>query len=176
MNNRRESKTGWYGSPYPLGEKHFLVNYSFGPNTISNRGIYLMDIHGNKELIYRSSDKYSSYAPMPLRPRKEPRVIPNMVKGIDPDKPATLVVNDVYQGLLEEGVKRGEVKYLRIIEVQPKLQHTVPRRMDVGVNCGWDTRTVLGTVPVEKDGSIHFTLPPHRWSLLPYVEKKGGSQ
>ena len=167
----RDSKTGWYSSPYPLTEKHYLVSYSFGPKTSSTYGIYLMDIHGNKELIYQMDDKFSCYSPIPVRPRKEPRVIPNLVKGVDYDKPATMIVNDVYQGLLREGVKRGEVKHLRILEVRPKMEHTIPRRMDVGVNSGWDTRTVLGTVPVEDDGSIHFQLPPHKLILLEALDK-----
>ena len=166
-----KSKTGWYGAPYPLSEKHFIVNYSFGPRTTSNYGIYLMDIHGNRELIYRLGDNDSCYAPMPLRPRKEPLVIPNLVKGVPNDKPATLIVNDVYQGLLREGVKRGEVKYLRVLEVLPKIQHTEAQRIDVGVNSGWDMRKVLGTVPVEEDGSIHFQLPPHKLILLEALDK-----
>jgi len=174
-NRRRDgkwkSKTGWYSSPYPLGEKHYLVSYTFGPHTTESYSIYLMDIHGNKELIYQTNSTISCYSPIPVRTRKEPPVIPNLVKGVDPDKPATIIVNDIYQGLLQEGVKRGEVKYLRIIEVLPKMEHTIPRRMDVGVNSGWDTRRVVGTVPVEEDGSVHFTLPPHKLFLYQALDK-----
>ncbi|MBT8036213.1 MAG: hypothetical protein KJO21_01595 [Verrucomicrobiae bacterium] len=164
--HKRKSTTGWFRSPYPLGEHHYLVTYSFGPDTVSNYGIYLMDVHGNKELIYQTNSKLSCYAPIPLRPRKTPHVIPNLVKNVDPDTPATIMVNDVYQGLLREGVKRGEVKHLRIIEVLTKKQHTQPRRCDVGVNSGWDIRKVLGTVPIENDGSAHFQLPPHKLLLF----------
>jgi hypothetical protein len=167
----RKSTTGWFSSPYPLGENHFLVTYSFGPDNVSNYGIYLMDIHGNKELIYQTNSEFSCYAPIPLRPRKEPPVIPNLVKGVDPQKPATIVISDIYQGLLREGVKRGEVKHLRIIEVSTKTQHTLPRRCDVGVNSGWDTRKVLGTVPIENDGSAHFQLPPHKLILFEALDK-----
>ncbi|OVE82140.1 hypothetical protein BVY04_01775 [bacterium M21] len=168
----RYSKTGWFSAPYPLGENHFLVCNSFDKvTTNANYGIYLMDVHGNRELIYRTNDKFSCYAPIPVRARKKPRVIPDMVTGVPDDKLATLIVNDIYQGLLQEGVKRGEVKYLRIIEVLPKTQHTNPRRMDLGVNSGWDTRVVLGTVPIEDDGSVHFQIPPHKLIAFEALDK-----
>lgn len=165
------SKAGWYGSPYPLTENHYIVSYTFDKNSRGKYGIYLMDIHGNKELIYNAPDKMSCYSAIPVKSRKEPPIIPDLVSGTPEDTMATVMVNDVYQGLLSEAVKRGEVKHLRIIEVLPKTQHTVPRRMDVGVNSGWDTRRVLGTVPVEPDGSAHFKLPPHKLILLEALDK-----
>ncbi len=164
-------KHGWYSSPYPLSETHYLVSYTFDRLTRGKYGIYLMDIYGNKELIYETNDKFSCYSPIPIRSRKRPPVIPDLVHGVPHDQPATIIVNDVYQGLLSEGVKRGEVKHLRIVEVQPKLLHTVPRRMDVGVNSGYSMRVVLGTVPVEEDGSAHFKLPPHKLLLFQALDK-----
>jgi len=160
VSNTRNA-TGWYSSPYPLSEKHFLVAASFEPNNAARAGygLYLMDIHHNRELIYRFKDA-SCYSPMPLRPRRRPRVIPDMVKGVDPDTPATLIVSDVYQGL--PGVRRGAVKYLRVLETHSKTVRTRPQRCDVGVNSGWDIRGVLGTVPVEEDGSARFLAPPYK--------------
>jgi len=156
-----ENDTGWYSSPYPISAKHFLVAASFEKNNAAARGygLYLMDIHHNRELIYRFEDA-SCYSPMPLRPRKKPRIIPDMVNGVDPTTPGTLIVSDVYQGL--EGVPRGAVKYLRILETHSKEVHTKPQRCDIGVNSGWDVRGVLGTVPVEEDGSAHFVVPPRK--------------
>ncbi len=166
-----KGKTGWYSSPYPLSEQHYLVSYTFDQFTRGKYGIYLMDIHGNKELIYQTDDNYSCYSAIPIRSRKRPPIIPDLVHGVADSKPATIIVNDVYQGLLQEGIKRGEVKHLRIIEVQPKRLHTVPRRMDVGVNSGYAMRIVLGTVPVEEDGSAHFKLPPHKLLLFQALDK-----
>ena len=165
------SPTGWYSSPYPISEKHFLVSYTLDSNSGGKYGLYLMDVHGNKELIYAFGDNMSCYSAIPIRPRKRPPVIPDMVHGVPHDKEATLIVSDIYQGLFREGVKRGEVKYMRIIEVLPKTIHTNPRRMDVGLNSGWDIRKVIGTVPVEIDGSVHFKLPPHRLFLFEALDK-----
>jgi hypothetical protein len=170
MAAKRYNDTGWYSSPYPISEKHYLVVSSFEKNhSIPNGyGIYLMDIHHNKELIYRFEDA-SCYSPMPIRARKRPRIIPDMVEGVAPDTPGTLIVTDVYQGL--EGVKRGEVKYLRILETHSKTVRTTPQRCDIGVNSGWGIRGVLGTVPVEEDGSVYFKVPPFKQIFFEVLDK-----
>ncbi len=167
---RARSTAGWYNSPYPLTENHFLVTYSFDRNDISDRGygIYLQDVHGNKELIYRDKH-FSCYSPLPVRPRRSPTVLPDTVKGTDPDEPATLIVHDVYQGL--EEVARGTVRHLRILETHSKCVRTTPQRVDVGLNSGWDVREVLGTVPVEEDGSACFRAPPNRQLFLEALDK-----
>ena len=158
---RHINVTGWYSSPYPLSENHYLVSYSFEKNnaTRNGYGLYLMDVHGSKELIYRAKGS-SCYGAIPLRTRPKPRVIPDKVKGVDPDEPARVVITDIYQGL--DGVSRGEVKYLRILETLSKTVRTNPQRCDVGVSSGWGMRGVLGIVPVEEDGSAHFFLPPYK--------------
>jgi len=154
-----KSPVGWYSSPYPLSEKQYLVTYSFENDNIARHGyaLYLMDVHGNKELIYRATGA-SCYSPIPIRPRPKPHVIPDMVSSVEKSTPGTLVVVDIYQGL--EGVERGTVKYLRVLQTHSKCVRTTPQRADVGVSCGWDVRGVLGTVPVEPDGSLHFQVPP----------------
>lgn len=168
--NNTQSDVGWYSSPYPLSEQHYLCSFSFEKNNASTHGygLYLMDVHGNKELIIRLEGA-SCYSPYPLRERKKPKVIPDQVTGVDPKTPGTLIVTDIYQGL--DGVKRGEVKYLRILETHSKTVHTTPQRVDLGASCGWDIRGVLGTVPVEDDGSVHFELPPFKQVFFEALDK-----
>lgn len=164
------NKTGWYGSPYPLTNNHYLASYSYDVDNTSatGYGIYLMDVHGNKELIYRAKD-HSCYSPIPLRSRSKPRIIPDKVKDVDPSEPGTVIITDIYQGL--DGISRGEVKYLRILETHSKTVRTTPQRCDVGVNSGWDVRGVLGTVPVEEDGSVHFYLPPRKQIFFEAIDE-----
>ncbi len=71
-----------------------------------------------------------------------------------------------------EGVPRGEVKYLRILETHSKTVRTTPQRCDIGVNSGWDIRGVLGTVPVEEDGSVYFCVPPYRQLFFEALDKE----
>jgi hypothetical protein len=151
--------SGWYASPWPLSERLFLVSHSLEANDNADAyGIYLIDRHGNCELVHRL-DGFSCYAPMPLQARPRPAVIPPMPQH-PAGTPARLYVQDVNVGL--EGVPRGTVKWLRICESYPKRRHTNPHRSDLGVGCGWDTRGVLGVVPVEPDGSANFEVPSDR--------------
>ena len=168
--NNVQSDVGWYSSPYPLSEQHYLVSFSFEKNNAARHGygLYLMDVHGNKELIHRLEGA-SCYSPYPLRERNRPRIIPDQVAGVDPQTPGTLIVTDIYQGL--QGVKRGEVKFLRVLETHSKTVRTTPQRVDLGASCGWDVRGVLGIVPVENDGSVHFELPPFKQVFFEALDK-----
>lgn len=153
------SARGWYASPWPLSERLFLVSHSLEANDAADAyGLYLLDRHGNCELIYRDAQA-SCYAPIPLRPRPRPAVLPALPKHAR-GTPARLYVQDVHIGL--EGVPRGTVKWLRVYESYPKQRHTKPHRADLGVGCGWDARGVLGVVPVEPDGSANFEVPSDR--------------
>jgi hypothetical protein len=67
-----------------------------------------------------------------------------------------LLVQDVYRGL--EGMARGTVKRLRIIGVPPKTQPHMNNPV-LGVSAEDPGKYVLGTVPVEADGSAHFRAP-----------------
>lgn len=158
------SRAGWYASPWPLGETLFLTCYSFEAEDTapSGYGIYLYDIHGNKELIHRDP-AFSCYAPIPLRPRPKPVVIPPAPPA-NAAAPGRLLVQDVHAGL--NGVPRGTVKWLRVCETYPKLRHTDPHRVDVGVGSGYDMRGVLGVVPVADDGSAYFEVPAGKMVFL----------
>ncbi|MDI9602361.1 MAG: hypothetical protein QM328_09465 [Acidobacteriota bacterium] len=150
--------TGWYASPWPLSEDLFLVSYSpEDDNTAANGyGLYLYDRFGNKELIHRLPEA-SCYAPIPLRPRPAPSVLPALPPSEDD---ALVYVQNVYEGL--DGVEAGAVRWLRVCETYPKRRHTDPHRVDVGVGSGWDMRGILGMVPVESDGSAYMRLPANR--------------
>jgi hypothetical protein len=151
-------QNGWYNAPYPLSEKHFLACYSFEPhhNAPAGYGIYLMDVHGNKELIFRDPER-SCYSPIPLKPRSRPPLLPQVVDKGELTDTGTLVLADVHRGL--DGVPRGTVKYLRVLKTLPKNYHSTPQRLDIGIGSGWDPRAVLGTVPIEEDGSACFRIP-----------------
>ena len=164
------SPTGWYNSPYPLTDRHYLVTYSFEADNAARNGygLYLQDVHGNKELIYRKR-VFSCYSPIPLRPRRREPVIGDTVRGQADDAPATMVVTDVYKGLT--GVRRGQAKHLRVLETYSKTVRTTPQRCDIGVSSGWDVRGVLGTVPIEADGSASFFAPPHKQLFFEVLDK-----
>ncbi len=67
------SFTGYLGG-YPLSEEDFLVS---ARGTDDKFRIYLMDVHGNRELIYEGM--YNAWYAMPVRPRPVPPRQPDEV-------------------------------------------------------------------------------------------------
>jgi len=160
---------GWpehyYANPYPLSEEFFLVAWSdcrlprhtFLPEKGNPRnplGIYLYDAFGNLELLHRDAEIASMY-PLPVRARPKP---PVRVYTADWDAPGEgrFLLQDVYAGL--EGVERGSIKRLRIVGVPPKVQPHMNKPV-LGVSREDPGKFVLGTAPVEADGSAYFPVP-----------------
>jgi hypothetical protein len=156
---------GWpetyYANPWPLSERFYLVAWgieetpSEGKRLAPNgMGIYLFDAEGNMELLYRDPN-ISSVDPIPLRPRQRPPVLPSTVDWSKP-KEGCFLLADVYRGL--DSVKRGDIKALRIIGV-PGKTHPTMNSPSIGITRDDPGKCVLGTVPVEPDGSAYFRSP-----------------
>ena len=180
-----------YGTAWPLSEDYYLCVYddSMTPGagrqgkkaTRGDYGVYLLDSFGNKELIYRDP-KIASLSPMPLRPRPAPPVVPGASQRLATVKPdeATLGVVNVYDSLKAwpDGTK---IKSLRVYQIVPMSVPSGGPPHEVGLRLpgieGSDSvilaRRVLGTVPVEKDGSAHFTVPAMRELYFQALDEKG---
>ena len=163
---------GLYQQPFPLSEESFLVSYSYHAQKTMNAknfALYLIDVHGNKELIHRDPILSAAY-PMAVKKREKPPVINDVA---DPDVPyATVYMTDIYQGVPE--FEEGSVKYIRIgHHTEWPYRQTGERVVDfnhlhytpsgswsrsVGL-WAWSPARVIGTVPVEEDGSAHFKVP-----------------
>jgi len=153
----QQPNDGWYDCPLPLNERYFLVSYSFSPDETETTGygLYLLDAYGGKELLYRD-DELSALFPMPLGPRRRPPVLPELGEPA-PEREGEFLVQDVHEGL--DPSARGKARYLQIVECHERHLHTRPYAIEVGPDSGFETKTVLGTVPVERDGSAYFRLP-----------------
>ncbi|MCX6877096.1 MAG: hypothetical protein NTW21_25295 [Verrucomicrobia bacterium] len=161
-----ESCGSYYANPWPLSEQHFLVAWSDrhlppgreekdpNENPLNATGIYLLDSFGNLDLIYRDP-AISSGCPIPVRARPVPP-IPAETVAWDGPQEGRFFLQDVYAGLT--GVPRGTIKALRIVGVPPKTQpqYNTP---SIGVSMEDPGKFVLGTVPVEADGSAFFRVP-----------------
>ena len=161
-----------YKSPYPIGEEDFVVSARSGSEGSGNIvrfseqfSLYLMDIHGNRELIYRG-DNNVWYA-MPVKSRKKPAMRPDLVKWPKPGEKAeggVLYSADVYEGIPEEDLPRGSAKYLRVLQMDAKTytamaktwRHSGPT---ISIHQEDGVKRILGTVPIEADGSVHFKVP-----------------
>jgi hypothetical protein len=147
-------------SPFPLSDKYFLVSYDpNGSGAPDNRragevAIYLADTFGNLELVHRD-EKMSTMFPMPIRPRNKPPAIPDIVTQPD-ETHGVFFVQNVNEGLPED--MHGKARYLQVVEAHERRIRTIPCNLWSGIG-GFETKTVLGTVPIEKDGSASFRVP-----------------
>ena len=159
--------TTYYASPWPLSEKYYLTAWSNKPLPLHTRmalddkrnppnaqGLYLYDAFRNLELLYRDP-AISSLCPIPVRPRQMPPLIASTVAWDGPQE-GKVLVNSVYFGL--SCVEPGTVKRLRIVAVPAKVQPEMNTPM-LGVTRDDPGKCVLGTVPVEEDGSAYFRVP-----------------
>jgi mono/diheme cytochrome c family protein len=160
---------GFYGTPWALSEKCFLVSYTYGDTTTdpAGYGLYYVDVYGNKELIYRDPE-IASFFPIPLRPRLRPPILPeSMNPAVDY---ATCFVSDIGHG--SEDIPAEDIRYLRIAEPigWPYDNELGGQRYGEdhrygGPSAEWENLTnwtpirVLGDVPVQPDGSVQFTVP-----------------
>lgn len=118
---------------------------------------------GAFDLIYElpaGQGRLSCNEPRPLRPRRrEPLAAPR----VDLAKRAgRLILNDVYHGRNMGGVARGEIKRLLVLEQLPKPISFSGGMWPISVGGTFTLARVLGTVPVEPDGSADFEVPALR--------------
>ncbi len=156
---------GLYKTPWPLSEKSFLVSYAYHQPGSTGYAAYYIDVWGNKELVHRDPEM-DVLRPMPVRKRPRPPILPSQVRP--ESNYAVCYLDDVNRDM--PGVQPGTVRHLRISEQLQwffgKGDNTGPIRWTPGTqhsrNFGywtWSPVRVIGTVPVEKDGSAHFKVP-----------------
>lgn len=157
--------------PWPLldpdsgvGGRYFLCSREITGGS-SHMGLYLLDTEGDSALLYsEGTGVWGCFDPMPLAPRAMPHDVAIHRKNNGAD--GRFYIQDVYEGTHMEGVERGEVKYLRVIEAPNKTdfvwdkQWGAQGRTSPGMNWhNFQNKKILGTVPVEEDGSAHFNAP-----------------
>jgi hypothetical protein len=157
---------GWprtyFANPWPLSERLYLVSWGVedrvreGQRRASDgMGIYLYDADlGLLELLHRDPEISTMY-PIPIRARVRPPVIPSVADRTGP-KVGRFLVSDVYRGL--KGAEPGSITSLRVVGIPGKTQ-PVMNQPALGITGDDPGKFVLGTVPVEADGSAHFQVP-----------------
>ncbi len=163
-----------YATAWPLSETDYLCSYD---HLAKHHGIYWIDAHGNKELIYRDPST-RCLSPMPVRPRPTPPIIPEKTIQTASAKskakqipPATVAVMNLYDSDFEwpPGTR---IKSLRITQVLAKST-APPNEPRIGVGNQTNARAVLGTVPVERDGSAFFEAPAGKAIYFQALDEHG---
>ncbi len=166
-----------YEDPFPLSKERFLCSRQVGQG--EKMGIYLLDLQGHETLLYQEPDgvPLGCYDPMPLRARSRPPVL--MPRTDLSQGTGAFYVSDVYIGTGMEKIPRGTVKWLRVVESPEKRFWTQQRWNGSGTQApgmAWDdfnNKRILGTVPVEQDGSAHFEVPADTFLYFQLLDAKG---
>lgn len=143
--------------PYPITEHVFLV--------AAQTELLLLDENGNRKEVFNMPEAWRIgrmlvHEPRPLRPRPRERVIPDHVDRAQTT--GSVVVQDVHLGRNMEGVQPGEIKKLLVLEILPKPYNMFSGMEPLTYGGTFLLERVLGTVPVEPDGSAYVELPALR--------------
>ena len=151
------SRGNQFRDPWAFSENCFMA--ALGQTLV------VMDGTGAQQEIFKLPEAecragMQLHEPRPLMPRPRERIIPDRVDL----QAATgrLVLADIYNGRNMAGVKRGEIKKLLVLETLPMPIHYTGGMEPISYGGTFTLERLVGTVPVEEDGSAYFELPALR--------------
>ena len=159
-----------FRDPYPLSADCFLV--ARGPRLL------VMNSQGETQEIYRLPPELAKagvecHEPRPLCARPRERVIP---PRSDPrEATGRLILQDVYAGRRMEGVRRGEIKKLLVLESLPKPINDSGKMPPMSFGGTYTLERILGTIPVEPDGSAYMEVPALRSLFFVALDENNNS-
>lgn len=155
-----------YKTAHPLSEEDFLVSARGVGNKFR---LYLMDVHGNRDMIYEGVHNVWHAMPVKARPRPPQQADlvawPGTGKDRKPVAPGTFYSADICQGV--PALPRSLVKYLRVFQLDYKTYSTWNKTYrnsgpPVSIVQEEGVKRILSEVPVEADGSVYFEAPAGR--------------
>lgn len=145
-----------YNDPYPINSTHFVV--------ASYKQLLLGTLGGERVPVLTYRGKANIHEPVPVLERLREKILADRT---DPSQATgRMVLADVYSGRNMESVLPGQIKKLLVLEALPKPVN-FSGGMDLTSWLGtFMLERVLGTVPVEEDGSAYFEVPAGRTVLF----------
>lgn len=143
-----------YRDPYPLSKEVFLV--------AREKRLVLLNASGVEETLFKlpMNTPLLVHEPRPLRTRVREAVIPSRVDYVRDT--GRLILTDIYAGRSMEGLERGDIKKLLVLESLPKPINYTGGMDPLTYGGSFTLERVLGTVPVAEDGSAYMELPAGR--------------
>ncbi|MDR0522458.1 MAG: SUMF1/EgtB/PvdO family nonheme iron enzyme [Planctomycetaceae bacterium] len=157
-----------FTTPYPLNEKYFLVSMQI--NHQGQYGLYLADVFDNLVKLYDLPDA-GLYEPVPFVDRKRPPVIADTT---DKSGESTVFITDIYEGRGLPDIPRGKAKSLRVFSYHWAYWNT-GNYTAMGEHSGYDIKRILGTVPIEEDGSVSFKVPANTPLAFHVLDEDGAA-
>ena len=146
--------------PFPISESLFLV--------ARKNDILLVDARaGEHQVIY--TDKQELHEPSLLAARRREPAIPDRVDYTTAS--GRVILSDVHLGRNMQGVKPGEIRKLLVLEALPKPVNFSGGPEPLTWLGTFNLERVLGTVPVEADGSAYLEIPANRSIILAALDQ-----
>lgn len=167
-----------YEDPEPVSEKLVLDSRTLSEGT-RKMGLFLVDVDSGAEKLVVESDgelgifdaKVVSKRPLPQSSAER--------RSWERGAKSFVYVGDVYEGTHMKGVKRGDIKWLRVVQDHFKLTFSPGWWENEGSQApamnfdDYDRKEPLGVVPVRDDGSAFFEVPSDKFVYLQALDKNG---
>jgi len=162
-----EMERGWKGGdggfrdPYPMSKDCFLV--------ARNKSLLILDAQGATQEVYQAEDLLHDPRVIRARPR-ERLIAPRSDLGKSTGR---LVLSNVYHGRDMQGVKPGAIKKLLVLEQLVKPVNFSGVQQGFSMDGTYTIKRILGTVPVEPDGSAYLEVPSMRNLYFVSLDEQG---
>ena len=138
--------------------------------------IQLLDVDGYEQTLYELPDEmkeqgYWIHEPRPLQPRPVEVALADQTNL--KQSTGRLALVDIYQGRKMEGVKRGSIKELLVLETLSEPIHYSGGMDQISRGGTFTLERIVGTIPVEPDGSAYMELPALRSFLFVAMDHAG---
>jgi hypothetical protein len=151
-------------APQPLHKGRLTRDpYAFSEDCVlaaRDNQLVLMNNSGQTEVIYTHQGLGGVHEPRPMVSRALEPIIPQ--RADQKEAVGRMILTDVYLGRNLTGVQRGQIKKLLVLESLPKPVNFSGGPDLVSWLGTFTLERVLGTVPVEPDGSAYFEVPAYR--------------
>lgn len=167
-----------YEDPEPVSEKLVLVSRTLSEGT-RKMGLFLVDVDsGAEKLVVESGGELGIFDAKVVSKRPLPQSSAER-RSWERGAKSFVYVGDVYEGTHMKGVKRGDIKWLRVVQDHFKLTFSPGWWENEGSQApamnfdDYDRKEPLGVVPVRDDGSAFFEVPSDKFVYLQALDKNG---
>lgn len=166
QNLKRITRSGDYRDPWAFSSDLFMA--------ANERNVMLVNNKGIETLLFslpRHFENCLVHEPRPVQPRKKESLIADKTDWNQPD--GLFFLENIYEGRLMTGVEKGSIKKLMVLESLPKPINFTGGMDPLSYVGTFSLPRVLGTVPVESDGSAYFAAPALRALFFVALDDKG---
>lgn len=157
-----------HADPWAFDENHFMA--------VRKAELQIIDSTGYEQAIYtlpeqEVKDGFWIHEPRPLIKHDREPILSD---STDPySATGTLILTDIYQGRRMKDIPRGTIKELLVLETLPEPIHYNGGMDQISSGGTFTLQRVLGTVPVNEDGSANMEIPAMRPIFFVALDKDG---